>query len=142
MRTFGFILAALAGLACWGLTLALSGGVAPLGKAGAGEGASFFTPIVLFALPVAVLLIVKGHALAGTWILALSPVLGAMNVALAVSSRWAQPPVPETIDRPPPTFALAWIGLLALVLACLAGARWIAAKARPPASAGPSATSR
>jgi hypothetical protein len=132
MRIFGFVMASVAAFAFWGLLLVLSGGVAPLGRAGAGEGATVFAPIVLFVLPLAVLAMANGHVLAGTWSLALAPLLGAANFALAVSSRLAQPAVPAVVDPPPPTFALVWLGLLALVLAGVAGTRWIAAKARAP----------
>lgn len=63
MRTLGFILATLVGFMCWGLAVALSGGVAPLGRVGAGEGLTFFTPIVLIATALCVLAFVRGHAL-------------------------------------------------------------------------------
>ena len=117
MRTLGFILATLVGFMCWGLAVALSGGVAPLGKVGAGEGLPFFTPIALFATPLAVLAFVRGHALTGVWIGALAPILGFTNIALSVSFAMADGSAPAAQTRALPTFALVWCLLLAVALA-------------------------
>lgn len=116
MRTIGFILALAVGFACWGLTLALSGGVAPLGRVGPAEGIAFFTPIALFALPLAVLAFARGHALTGTWIGAIAPLLGVANFAFALSTIVSGPRPEGAVDLPPPTFALAWCGALAVAL--------------------------
>ena len=56
MRTLGFVLALVLGFMCWAIVLALSGGVAPLGKVGAYEALMFFAPIVIFALSMSVAL--------------------------------------------------------------------------------------
>lgn len=131
MRTLGFILATLVGLMCWGLALALSGGVAPLGKVGAGEGLPFFTPVVLFALPLAVLAFVRGRALTGVWIAALAPILGFGNFALSVSFALADGTAPTAQARPLPSFALVWCLLTAVALAAaIWGPRLVQAPAR------------
>lgn len=131
MRTLGFILATLVGLMGWGLALALSGGVAPLGQVGAGEGLPFFTPVVLFALPLAALAFLRGRALAGTWIAALAPILGFGNFALSVSFALADGSAPTAQPRPLPSFALVWCLLLAVALAAAVwGPRLVPAAAR------------
>lgn len=117
MRIFGYFVAILAGCASWGLTLAFSGGVAPLGRAGPTEGAVFFTPILLFAGPIALFSLVRGNSLRGLWIGALAPILGAANFALSMSFVVYDSNASGPIDDRPPTFALAWCALLLLVLA-------------------------
>jgi hypothetical protein len=125
MRTFGFILAILVGLACWALTLALSGGISPLGKPGPAEGIVFITPILLFALALAVVALVRAHSLTGVWIVALAPVLGAVNFALSLSLLMREPNTNGAVGEKPSTFALAWCVLLVVVLAAAAiGKRW------------------
>jgi hypothetical protein len=119
MRTLGFILATAIGFVCWSLAVVLSGGVAPLGKAGTTEGVPFFTPIVLFATPLAVLAFVRGRALTGTWIGALAPILGFTNFALSMSFAFSDGSAPTAQDRPLPSFALAWCLLLAVTLAAV-----------------------
>jgi len=119
LRVLGFLLALLVGFAFWGLSLALGGGVAPLGNAGATEVALFFMPIVAFAAPLAALAFVRGHALTGTWLLAVAPVLGFLNFALAVSARIAEPsPLAARLSEPS-TLWLVWLFLLALALGVL-----------------------
>jgi hypothetical protein len=131
MRTLGFILATVIGLMVWGLALALSGGVAPLGKVGEAEGLPFFTPIALFATPLAVLAFVRGHALTGAWIAALAPILGFTNFALSVSFALAEGGAPTAQTRPLPSFALVWCLLLAIALAAAVwGPRFVQAPGR------------
>ena len=96
MRILGFVLAAAAGFVCWAITLALSDGIAPLGRVDAGVGACFFTPIIFFALPLGVLAAVKGRMLTAAWIGALAPLLGALNFGLAMSSHVGASPDPAT----------------------------------------------
>ena len=127
MRTLGFILAALVGLVCWALTLTLSDGVAPLGNVGSAEAITFFTPIVLFALPLAALAIARGHSLTGLWIGATAPVLGAVNFAMNLWLIVRSPSTSGPADEKLSTFAIAWCVLLLLVLA-------VAALGRPRAS--------
>ena len=120
MRTLGFILAILVGLVCWALTLVLSDGVAPLGNVGSAEAITFFTPIVLFALPLAVLAIARGHSLAGLWIVATAPVLAAVNFALNLWLIARSPSTSGPAGEKLSTFALVWCVLLLVVLAVAA----------------------
>ena len=53
MRALGFLVAFAVGFVLWGVALALSGGVAPLGKTGNSEVVVFFIPVVAFAFPIA-----------------------------------------------------------------------------------------
>jgi hypothetical protein len=123
MRTLGFVLALVLGFMCWAIVLALSGGVAPLGKVGAYEALRFFAPIAIFAAPLAVFVLVRGHSLTAIWIAALAPILGFGNFALSMSVALANPNPPDTTTNRPPTFALAWALLLVCVLAALAVSR-------------------
>jgi hypothetical protein len=120
LRTLGYLLALLAGFALWGISLALAGGVAPLGKTGPTEAALFFTPIAAFAMPLSVVAFVRGHALAGSWIIAIAPVFGFLNFGLALSAKMAQPsPIAEGLNEPS-TLLLVWPLLLGLTLGALA----------------------
>jgi hypothetical protein len=120
MRILGFILAIFIGFVSWGLTLALSGGAAPLGRTGPTEGLIFFVPVLLFAGPVAVLAFLRGNSLTGTWLVAVAPILGAANFSMSMSAviRPGGPGGPS--GEPPPTFALAWCVLLLFALAVFA----------------------
>lgn len=86
MRVFGFVLASIVGVAFWGLTIAFSGGVAPLGKTGSAEGGLFFIPILVFVAPLALIAFIRGHALTGMWFIAVAPVFGFLNFVLAMSA--------------------------------------------------------
>ena len=91
MRFLGFLGALLIGFVLWGLSLALSGGAAPLGKTGNNEGIVFFIPIVAFAIPLAAIAFMREHGLTGTWILAIAPALGFLNFAIAASTVGGEP---------------------------------------------------
>lgn len=126
MRIFSYVLALVVGLACWALVLVFSGGVAPLGQVGQTEGLVFFTPIGLFALPLAVLAFVRGHALTSAWLFSLAPLLGFANFALSVSaSVRSSRPGGAAVARPE-TFALLWCAMLAMVLVLLVVGRMLA----------------
>ena len=129
MRIFSFVLAFIVGLVCWALVLVLSGGVAPLGNVGQTEGLIFFTPIALFALPLAVLAFVRGHVLASSWLFALAPLLGFANFALSVSASTRAGNVPGAGAGGPRTFALLWCAMLAVVLLLRAIGRRLAPRA-------------
>jgi hypothetical protein len=120
LRVLGYLLALLVGFALWGISLAFGGGVAPLGKTGPAEGALFFVPIVAFAAPLAVVAFVRGHALTGSWIVAVAPVFGLLNFALAVSAKMAQSSPLAVRLSEPSTLLLVWLLLLALALGALA----------------------
>ncbi len=117
MRSLSFILATLVGIACWAITAAFSGGVAPLGDVGPTEGLVFFTPIALFALPLAVIAFVRGRSLAGLWICALAPILGAANFAASMSQFIRDRPSGGAVTEELSTYAMVWCVLLLLVLA-------------------------
>lgn len=119
MRVLGYLLALLVGFALWGISVALGGGVAPLGKTGPTEGALFFIPIVAFAVPLAVVAFVRGHALAGSWILAIAPVFGFLNFALAVSATVTQSSPFAVRLSEPSTLLLVWFLFLGLALGAL-----------------------
>lgn len=108
MRIFSFVLALIVGVVCWALVLVVSGGVAPLGKTGQAEGLVFFTPIALFALPLAILALVRGHALTSSWLLALAPLLGFANFALSVSAAVRTSSPVAGVAPEPRTFAALW----------------------------------
>lgn len=108
------------GFALWGISLALGGGVVPFGETGAAESALFFTPVVVFAAPLAVLAFVRGHALTGIWTLAVAPVFGFLNFALAASAKMAEPDSLAAKLSAPATQLLVWILFLALALVALA----------------------
>lgn len=110
----------LVGFALWGISLALGGGVAPLGKTGPTEGALFFVPIVAFAVPLAVVAFVRGHALTGSWVIAVAPIFGFLNFALAVSAKMAQSSPLAVHLSEPSTLLLVWLLLLGLALGALA----------------------
>lgn len=84
MRALGFLGALLVGFVLWGVTLALSGGAYPLGKAGSTEAVLFFTPLVTFAFPLSLMIFERGQVLTGIWILATAPLLGLLNFAIAI----------------------------------------------------------
>lgn len=119
MRVLGYLLALLVGFALWGITVALGGGVSPLGKTGPTEGTLFVMPIVAFAVPLAVVAFVRGHALAGSWILAIAPVFGFLNVALAVSTKISETSTFAVRLSEPSTLLLVWFLILGLVLGAL-----------------------
>lgn len=126
MRIFSFVLAFVVGILCWALVLALSGGVAPLGKVGQAEGLVFFTPIAVFAIPLAALALFRGHALASSWLLALAPLLGFANFALSASDLVRAAQTGVAAAPVPKTFALLWGALLAVVVLLLALGRKLA----------------
>jgi hypothetical protein len=120
LRVLGYLLALLVGFALWGISLALGGGVAPLGKTGPTEGALFFIPIVAFAVPLAVVALVRGHALTGCWIIAVTPVFGFLNFALAVSATIANSSPLALRLSEPTTLLLVWLVLLGICLGAMA----------------------
>jgi hypothetical protein len=120
LRILGYLLALLVGFALWGISLALGGGVAPLGKTGPTEGVLFFIPIVAFAVPLAVVAFVRGYALAGSWVIAVAPVFGFLNFALAVSSKMTQSSPLAVRLSEPSTLLLVWLLLLVLALGAAA----------------------
>jgi len=120
LRILGYLLALLVGFALWGISLALGGGVAPLGKTGSTEGALFFIPIVAFAVPLAVVAFVRGHALVGSWVIAVAPVFGFLNFAIAVSAKMAQSSPLAVRLGEPSTLLLFWLLLLVLALGAAA----------------------
>lgn len=130
MRIFSFVLAFIFGLVCWALVLVFAGGVAPLGKVGQTEGLIFFTPIALFALPLAVLVFVRGHVLASSWLFALAPLLGFANFALSVSASIHTGNLPGAGAEGPKTFALLWCAMLVVVLLL----REVGRRLAPPAA--------
>jgi hypothetical protein len=119
MRIFSFVLSLIVGLVCWALVLALSDGVAPLGKASQTEGLVFFTPIALFTLPLAILAFVRGQTLASAWLFALAPLFGLANFALSVSAAVHASPAAGVVAEPK-TFAVLWCLMLAVALVLLA----------------------
>lgn len=120
MRLLGFLLALLVSFVAWGTALALSGGVAPLGKTGAAEGIIFFTPVVVFVAPLALGAVIRGHALAGIWAIAVAPVFGFLNFALAASAQMVDSNSPAAALGSPSAQLLVWVALLVLVLGALA----------------------
>lgn len=84
MHLLNYVLASLTGLFCWGITLALSSGVAPLGKVGGDEGLMFFMPVLIFAIPLAVFAMLRGRTGTGLWLIALAPVFGFSNFAIGL----------------------------------------------------------
>ena len=100
MRTLGFVLALVPGFMCWAIVLALSGGVAPLGKVGAYEALMFFAPIVIFALSMSVALAKPNPPdtttnRPPTFALAWALLLVCVLAALAVSRRLRHPAARE-----------------------------------------------
>jgi hypothetical protein len=79
----------------------------------------FFIPIVAFAVPLAVVAFVRGHALAGSWVLAVAPVFGFLNFALAVSAKTAQSSPLAVRLSEPSMLLLVWLLLLGLALGAL-----------------------
>lgn len=119
MRVLSYLLALLVGFALWGISAALGGGVAPLGKTGPAEGVLFFIPIVAFALPLAAIAFVRGHALTGSWVLAVAPVFGLLNFALAVSAKMAPSSSLALRLSEPSMLLFVWLLLLGLALGAL-----------------------
>jgi hypothetical protein len=84
MHIVNNLLACLVGMFCWGITLVLSDGVAPLGNVGGTEGLLFFIPVLIFSIPLAVSALNRGRTGTGLWLIALAPVFGFANFALAL----------------------------------------------------------
>ena len=119
MRIINALLAATVAFFCWGITIALSGGVAPLGRTGGTEGLLFFLPVVVFALPAATVAMVRGHTGTAMWIGALAPVSGFANFALALSMSGHGP-----VDAGPSGLTLliqaaVWGGLVVVAMALM-----------------------
>lgn len=124
MRALGFLVAFAVGFVLWGVALALSGGVAPLGKTGNSEVVVFFIPVVAFAFPIAMVAFTREYMLSGTWVLALAPGLGFLNFAYASA---LLPEGPGAWDAPLTgthllILAGGWLLLLGLVLASMRSA--------------------
>jgi hypothetical protein len=119
MRVLGFLGALAVGLVLWGLTLALSDGVAPLGKTGRNEATVFFMPIIVFALPLATIAFTREYVLSATWILAAAPGLGFLNFAFAVWTMSGEPAARDTALSIPTllTLVAGWLFFLGLILA-------------------------
>ncbi len=121
MRVLGFLLALTVGLVLWGLTIAVSGGAGPLGEARGNEVMVFFIPIVVFAIPVAIIAFTRDYVLSGTWMLAAAPAFGFLNFAFAAAATSGQP---GSWDRPLNMSTLlilvaGWGCLLGLILATI-----------------------
>lgn len=122
-RTFSLISALAVGLICWGITIVLLGGVPVVGNPGRVEAFLFFTPVLGFALPLAVAAFRRDRSLLGIWIVASAPILSVLNLAIVlVVFQTLQPGRAAELDRGlSPVSALAviggWLLLLALVLA-------------------------
>jgi hypothetical protein len=86
MNAFSAVLAVVVGFVLWGLTLALSGGVAPLGKTGGVEALLFFSPIVIYVVPLVLRMLGRGKTVTALWMAALAPMAGVMNFYLGF--RW------------------------------------------------------
>lgn len=119
MRIINVLLATVVGFFCWGITIALSGGVAPLGKTGGTEGLLFFLPVLIFALPAATVAMVRGYTGTAMWVGALAPLCGVANFALALALSGDGP-----VDAGPSglsllTQAAVWGALLAAVMAMM-----------------------
>ena len=111
MRALNILLALAVGFVCWTLVAVLSGGVAPLGRVGGEEGLLFFTPVVCYAVPVAVLAFDAGRTGSGMWLLATAPVLGALNFALVFGVSMALQTPPDHNGLAAGVLALVWIAL-------------------------------
>ncbi len=116
MKFVSAVFALIAGFVCWGLVLALSGGVSPLGKVGQPEAVLFYSPIVLFALPLATIALVRASPLLGVWILALAPVLGFWNFGFIVSSNLKGSSKSVDYASQAQTAALVWLALFLVIL--------------------------
>lgn len=119
MRIVGWILALLVGFVTWGLTMALSGGVGPLGRANASDALVFMMPIVVFCMPLSALSVARGFSLTALWLMSLAPLLGVLNMGLSI----ANAKVVSVAGRNTPDFPTHWWGwaaLTAIVLGTLA----------------------
>ena len=81
MQIIGIVLAIGIGLVSWPAALALGGWGSPLRAL---DSLLFWTPIVGAAVPIALLLFVKGAKVSGAWVVALAPLLGVLNVLWSV----------------------------------------------------------
>ena len=81
MRIVGIVLAIGIGLVSWPAALALGGWGSPLRAL---DSLLLWAPIVGAAVPIALLLFVKGAKLSGAWVMALAPLLGVLNVLWSI----------------------------------------------------------
>jgi hypothetical protein len=77
------IVAAIVGAFLWRLTLAL-GNNNPLGRVGSSEAVLFFFPILFAVLPLATRALAKSSLASFVWLIAVAPVVGALNVGLMI----------------------------------------------------------
>ena len=81
MQIVGIVLAVGVGLVSWPAALALGGWGSPLRAL---DSLLLWAPIVGAAVPIALLLFVKGAKVSGAWVLALAPLLGVLNALWSV----------------------------------------------------------
>lgn len=119
MRILGWILGLLVGFVTWGLTMALSGGVGPVGRANASDTLVFMMPVVVFCMPLAALSVERGFSLAALWLMSLAPLLGALNVGFSMANaKLISVAGRGTLDLP--TYWWGWAALTAIVLGTVA----------------------
>jgi hypothetical protein len=114
MRVLNAIFAVIVGLACWGISAALVGGVAPMGKSGGTEGLLFLMPVVIFATPIALLALIRGHLGTALWLGALAPILGFCNFMLAVGANTGGSAADQPSSRTLLALTAGWIVLSAV----------------------------
>lgn len=81
MRIAGVLSGLAVGLVLWSF-LATFLGSNPIGRASGFDGLVIFSPIIGVVLPVALNLLDAKRSVLGTWLLALAPIAGALNVGV------------------------------------------------------------